>query len=274
MREIKLSFLIIKLTFSFILSVTCLVNAQVPELKKNINKKSDWDFSITPYGLFAFNSTDVGGTQIRQSFNDLNSITNAGFQLAAHTRFKRFHLFFDGTWANLGDKTSNAGLKIDLEIIQRIFAFNLGYNVYENFHFKENEVLKGWRLIIDFGAKYWKNDLFLNYSLSHNDNILLNGTLNQLTDWWDLMLGAKADLHISNKFSLNVSMDIGGFGIGNSSKFTYDFLYLNMFKVSKLITINAGFRNFNYKRSDVSSSESLDTNVNVFGPLIGASFRP
>ena len=36
--------------------------------------KKDWGFSITPYALFASQSTDVGGEKIRQSFNDLASV--------------------------------------------------------------------------------------------------------------------------------------------------------------------------------------------------------
>ena len=64
----------------------------------------------------------------------------------------------------------------------------------------------------------------------------------------------------------------GGFGIGNSSKFAYDFTYLNAFRVSRLITINAGFRNFRYRRVDGEGADELETRVNVLGPFLGVSF--
>lgn len=70
-------------------------------------------------------------------------------------------MFFDGTWANLGDKTDNDILNLEHDIIQNILAFKLGYTVYENFDFEEDEVLKGWSLITSIGTKYWKNDVNL-----------------------------------------------------------------------------------------------------------------
>jgi hypothetical protein len=42
--------------------------------------RDDWGLVLTPYAFLAAQSTDVGGTALRQSFNDLASITNLGFQ--------------------------------------------------------------------------------------------------------------------------------------------------------------------------------------------------
>lgn len=232
----------------------------------------DWGFSITPYGLLAFNATDVGGTKIRQSFDDLVNATNAGFQVVAEARYKRFYLSFDGTFASLGNVSEGSILKTDLEIIQNILDFKFGYNVYQNFNFSEDEVLNGWMLILNAGVKYWKNDVRFKYSISHEDSVLDSGNINQVQDWTDLMIGLKTKFYISKKFLLSTEFNVGGFGIGDASKFAYDFIYLNSFKVSKLITINAGFRNFMYRRVDKSTDGDLKTKVNVFGPLIGASF--
>ena len=41
----------------------------------------EWGIAVTPYDLFASNSTDVAGQKIRQSFSDLASLANAGFQM-------------------------------------------------------------------------------------------------------------------------------------------------------------------------------------------------
>ncbi|WP_298534604.1 hypothetical protein [uncultured Algibacter sp.] len=257
----------IALLFVFIIIVRN-SNAQ----NSNPTNQKHWSFDITPYGLLAFNSTDVGGTRIRQSFSDLVSITDAGFQLAAEAKYKKLHLIFDGTWATLGDSSNDSYLNIDLKIIQNILTFKIGYTVYENFNYDEDEILKGWSLTPNIGAKYWKNEVQLQYSLSFEDDILINDNINQLADWWDLMIGLKSEFFISNKFMLSVNLDIGGFGIGNSSKSAYDFVYLNTFKVSKLISVNAGFRNFKYRRVDASENGNLETNVNVFGPIVGATF--
>lgn len=239
-------------------------HSQSSENAQSANK--DWAFNITPYGLLAFNSTDVGGTRIRQSFSDLVSITEAGFQLATEVRYKKLRVAFDGTWATLGDKSNDSFLKIDLKIIQNILAFKLGYTIYENFNFKDDEILKGWSLTPNIGVKYWSNEVKLQYALYFEDELLTNDSLNQFADWWDLMIGLKSAFYISNKFMLSISLDIGGFGTGSSSKSTYDFVYLNSFKVSKLIAINTGFRNFKYRIVDVGDAGDFETTVNVFGP--------
>jgi len=234
--------------------------------------KKDWGFSITPYALFASQSTDVGGEKIRQSFNDLASVTNSGFQIVGKARYKRLSFSFDGTFANLGDEATKGPLIIKLNINQNILDIKFGYMVYENFEFNEDEILKGWALNLNVGTKYWKNKIGLDYSLIFNDNIIDNGSIEEVQHWWDLMVGINTNFVISKKFMLSVGGNIGGFGIGDSSKFANDFTYLNSFKLSKLIIINAGFRSFKYKRVDGMGDDKLKTTVNVLGPVLGVSF--
>jgi hypothetical protein len=65
-------------------------------------KEDNWRFIISPYALLAGQATDVGGEKIRQSFNDLTSLTNFGFQLYTVIMYKKWLLSADGTYANLG----------------------------------------------------------------------------------------------------------------------------------------------------------------------------
>jgi hypothetical protein len=234
--------------------------------------KKDWGFSITPYALLASQSTDVGGEKLRQSFTDLYSLTNGGFQIVGVARYKRLFVAFDGTFANLGQSLNEEPLLLNLNIDQNILDFKVGYTVYENYRLNKDEVLQGWDLSFNAGAKYWKNDLTLDYSFVLFDQLLSSGSINELEDWWDLMVGVKTNFVISKKFMITVMGDAGGFGFGNSSKFAYDFTYLNSFKVSKLITINAGFQNFRYHRIDGTGEDELETTVNVLGPVLGISF--
>ncbi len=77
---------------------------------------------------------------------------------------------------------------------------------------------------------------------------------------------------IRQSFNDVVSLTNFGFGIGNSSKISWDFTYVNTFKVSDLISITAGYRTFKYTREDGEGDEKLETTVNAFGPLLGVSF--
>lgn len=236
------------------------------------NESKDWGYSITPYALLAAQSTDVGGERIRQSFNDLSSITNAGFQIISTLRYKRMSLSFDGTFATLGVVESNGGLEVDATIKQNILDFKYSYLVYNNFEYEEENVLHGWSIDIGVGAKYWKNDVHVDASLSWQDQVLFDETiLTENQEWWDLMVGTKMKFIITQKFLLSVAYNVGGFGISNSSKFSHDFTYINSFQVHKNVLINAGFRAFRYRRVDGAGASELETIVNVLGPLLGVS---
>jgi len=236
------------------------------------NHMKDWGFSITPYALIAAQSTDVGGEKIRQSFNDLTSLTNSGFQIRAGVRYKKFLFTYDGTFADLGHKTIEEPLLIDISINQNISDFRFGYIVYNNYKFDEEEVIKGWSLTANVGAKYWRNKINLDWALVNDDTTIVDGSFSELQEWWDLMVGINTKFIISNKFLLGVDLSAGGFGIGDASKFAYDFTYLNSFKIRKHIIIDAGFRNFRYNREDGEGENELETTVNVLGPLLGISF--
>ena len=241
-----------------------------PEFTRK-EKAKDWGFAITPYALLAAQSTDVGGEKIRQSFSDLSSMTNAGFQIITGVRYKKWTVAFDGTFATLGINEVQGPLNVDVEIKQNIFDLKLSYLVYDNFEISHENVLDGWSLEVSVGGKYWKNDVNIAYSLIINDDPLLDESFTELQEWWDLMIGFNTRFVISPKFLLSVSANIGGFGLGDSSKFSHDFTYINSFKVHKHILVNAGFRSFRYKRVDGTGENELETTVNVLGPLLGVS---
>lgn len=271
MREITVLFLLVSIGFT--------VLAQEPEeYQEEVHtdfgapeKAKDWGFAITPYALLAAQSTDVGGEKIRQSFSDLSSMTNAGFQIVTGLRYKRWTLAYDGTFATLGVNEVQGPLTIDVEIIQRIFDLKLSYLVYNNFEVSDKSVIDGWSLEISAGAKYWKNDVNIAYSVIINDIPILEDNFPELQKWWDLMVGVKTRFIISPKFLLSVAGNVGGFGISNSSNFSHDFTYINSFKVNKHLLVNAGFRSFRYKRVDGEAEDELETVVNVLGPLLGVS---
>ncbi|MCK5855903.1 MAG: hypothetical protein KAG64_00340 [Bacteroidales bacterium] len=248
-----------------------------------VAKMNDWGFEITPYALIASQSTDVGGEKLRQSFSDLSSLTNAGFQIIAAARYKRSILSFDGTFATLGSDFSSSGNLVSttayLTIKQRILDLKLSYIVFDNFEIKNKNVIKGWALEVGVGAKYWSNDIKIDYVFTienplpgQNDKVI-EGSEAIPQKWWDLMVGAKTTFVVTEKFKIVVMGNIGGFGIGNSSKFAYDFTYFNNLRVLDWLSVDVGFRNFYYKRiDDEGKANELTTKVNVLGPALGVTF--
>lgn len=86
------------------------------------------------------------------------------------------------------------------------------------------------------------------------------------------MLGAKARIFLSRSVLVGLTANAGGFGIGSSSDFSWDFTYVNTFKVSDLILVTAGYRTIKYNRTDGEGEDELKTSVSAFGPLLGVSF--
>lgn len=249
------------------------LSGQVTDLNFNEKKdRKDWSFSLTPYALLASQSTNVGGNRITQSFGELSSLTDAGFQLIAAVRYKRFGLALDGTWARLGKEATQGPLALDVKVKQKILDFKGSYVLYETFQMEDNRVIDGWSLEVLGGAKYWSNDLNVDYTVFLGQQPVLEGTIEEPQDWWDMMLGVRTTISLAPKVLLSSWINFGGFGIGNSSQFAYDFTYLNVFRVSRLMSINAGFRNFRYRRLDGEGDSELETRVNVLGPFLGVSF--
>jgi hypothetical protein len=239
---------------------------------KKVNDRKDWGFSISPYVWLAGNATDVGGEKLRQSFNDLASLTNFGFQMATTARYKRFTATLDWTYAHLGAELGNDALIVDAHIYQWIVDPKLGYIFYDKIDYNEKSVIAGWSMEANIGAKYWVNDINVDYSFLILDKIPIDGSIGEKQGWWDLMLGLKTKFVLSKFVLLSVGADVGGFGIGNSSKFAWDFVYSNTFKVSKLLMVSAGYRSFRYNRVDGVGEDVLKTKVNAYGPFIGVSF--
>lgn len=238
-----------------------------------VSERKSWGFSISPYAWLAGQSADVGGEKLRQSFNDLSSLTNFGFQLSAQARYKRFLLRFDGTYADLGAGGGSSLLNVDFTLNQYIIDTKLGYLFYDDIHYKEDEVIAGWSIEGRVGAKYWRNDIGVNYALGPDgEPPLLEGSIDELQDWWDLMLGVHSSIVLSKRVLLGVGADIGGFGIGNSSDLSWDIHYYNTFRITKLINVTAGYRSFNFNRTEGEGEETLETRVRVYGPMIGVSF--
>lgn len=237
-----------------------------------LSDRKDWGFTLSPYAWIAGQSTDVGGEKLRQSFNDLSSLTNFGFQLSSSLRYKRYILSFDGTYANLGSGVGADALKVDFSIDQWIIDSKIGYLIFDDIHYNENEVIAGWSIEGNIGLKYWSNDVNINYGVYWNDAPLIEEEINELQKWYDLMLGVKTRIILSKYVLLGIGGNIGGFGIGNSSKLSWDFTYVNSFRMSDLITVSAGYRHFKYNRVDGEGSEQLETTVSAFGPMLGVSF--
>ncbi|MFD1315609.1 hypothetical protein [Namhaeicola litoreus] len=236
--------------------------------------RRDWRFKLAPYAWLAGQATDVNDERLRQSFNDLTSLTNFGMQLAGKIYYKKWFVSSNLTYAKLGDDGQESFVQYDLGINQIILDNKIGYVLIDHLDYDNNDIIDGWAMEVTLGAIYWLNDINFKYTIPIGDILPpITGNLSETQKWWDPVVGTSFRLILSKSVLMSLQTNIGGFGLGNASDFYYDLSYLNTFKVSKLLTVTAGYKTFQYKRIEGSGEERIKTNVTTFGPLLGVTMN-
>ncbi len=239
----------------------------------DIKERSLWSFKLAPYAWLAGTATDVGSEKIRQSFNDLYSLTNFGFQMLAQARYKKWTLSTNLTYAKLGSEITEGRMLIDFAVDQIILDTKLGYTLIDKIDFGD-DVIHGWAMDATIGAIYWSNDI--NVDVDMDTPIDIPGfpvNISEKLTYVDLVVGTNFRIILSKSVLLGLSANIGGFGIGNSSKLYWDLSFVNTFKVSKLLTVTAGYKTFTDKTVSGEGEDEIKTNIKTFGPLLGVAFN-
>jgi len=89
------------------------------------------------------------------------------------------------------------------------------------------------------------------------------------TDWWiDPIVGARLGADVSEKLSLVLVGNIGGFGIGSASKFSWETLLFARYRLGEHWSLAAGYRALGYERE----SSDLTLELIQHGPVLGALY--
>ena len=205
---------------------------------------------LMPYLVLAGMGGDVtvqGRTaSFSQSATDI--LSNLQFGVMGRTRvtYKRWIVGLDGTYMGLGAANNAADAGVDQVIVEP----SLGYKVAPFL-----EVLGG--------ARY----------NSISTDLKFRGPLavevSEQKTWWDPFFGGRVIIPFGKKYSVTARLDIGGFGAGSKVAVNAEPLF-NM-KVSKLMTLNAGWKFYyvDYKED----SANFRYAALAQGPMIGATLR-
>jgi hypothetical protein len=212
----------------------------------------------------------VGGKALRQSFNDLASITNLGFQLRALIRWRWVLFTADWTYANQQSETVIWRTSIDMQLNQHILDMKIGGKVHDSRTPQQNGGIGIW---IAIGGRYWDNTVEFT---TRTEPILPGGTPSLTTTetgqtWWDPVLGISLHFPVTPNVGFLVRATGGGLGIANASSYLWDAEFVALFRVSQRFMISAGYRQFKYDRTDGSGDDEVRQTVTVTGPAIGLS---
>ena len=231
----------------------------------------DWGLAFTPYAWFAAQSTDVGGQALRQSFNDLASITNVGFQGRMLARWRWVTFAADWTYSDMASSQEIGRITARQSINQHILDMKLGGKVFDSRTPEQGGGVGVWAAA---GARYWDNqtEVILEREPVLPGGAVLADTLDAAQGWWDPVLGVTLQFPVTPSVSFLVRATGGGLGIGDASSYLWDGEFGALFRISRRWMISAGYRQFKYERTDGEGEDKVKQTVSVVGPEIGVSF--
>lgn len=223
----------------------------------NPGPEEPWQWSFTPYLWAAGIKGDnrIGSlptASIDQSFGDVLDNLDFSFMGAVEVRRGKWMLWLDTIYLSLSQDGALQGpnySKANLDVEQTMVSMSAGYRVWEG------------PLLLDAlgGARYTR---------VRTDLTLAPGLLPQLNashrgQWWDPLVGLRAQLPLGQGWSLVGYSDIGGFDLG--SRLTWQFLVGINYQFSQHLVARVGYR---YLYTDYDHDDYL-YDMTISGPYLG-----
>jgi hypothetical protein len=228
--------------------------------------KNGWSFALTPYLWIAGISGTVNTPfqrvpeqKVEADFGDvLSNISGLAFMGAGEVRYGRFGLIGDITTLTLeSDVATPRG---------QLFSGGKG-----RVSATTGMVLGSWRALEDgkntldlaAGVRPWS----LTTKLTLEQGLLPGRTVKPSASWVDPLLGLRYSRRLGANWSATLYGDIGGFGAG--SEFTWELFGSVNYQVTDAISLRVGYRHMQVDHRHMGT----ETNINLSGPIIGATFR-
>jgi len=213
-------------------------------------ENSPWHFDLSVYGLAAGMSGDVAvrgvPVDVDVGFDDIWDNLKFGAMGSARLGYQKWTLSTEVIFMDL-ETTKNS---FTAEAEQWMVQPALEYQVCPH-------------LGLYAGARYNSIDAELNGPIIGNPS----GT----ESWWDPIVGARVSLPLGEKFSFNVTGDVGGFGVG--SDLTWQaFPYLN-WRFARHASLQAGYRFLYTDYENGSGATYFKYDILSSGPQLGVTFH-
>jgi opacity protein-like surface antigen len=222
--------------------------------------------------------TDRGSASMHVSFSDLLKNLNVAGMLRARAQLDKFSIVFDGEYMDLESdrehRTIRLGPRGNLEIDANakaeldmwIMELNGGYQLFQTrspyavgdaspMHFTTE--LYG-------GARYYSMKPSIDVNIGNFSN-----TFGERTTWVDGVVGLRFGMDLSKTVNFGVQGDVGGFDIGNSSKFSWSQITSLGWDVTDSMRIYLGYKFLDWKK-DLGDSKYK---IQLRGPFLASSIR-
>jgi opacity protein-like surface antigen len=239
-----------------------LISCFVFFLSQNVASAADeWEYSATFYGWFPgvsnTVSTPLGEVEAEVDFFDILEHLELGYFGAVEGRKGRWSLIGDLQYLNLGAEAEGPkGLLFSsVEADTKIVAFT-GYGTYALI---DNT---GYSIDIGGGFRYVKATLDTQFV---GQGAVSDRSFSSETNWVDGVLAARMTLELGERLTGVAFVDVGGFGIGESSDLTWQAAAGMEYQINESWSAVGGYRHLAIERS----SKDVEFTVNVSGPYLG-----
>lgn len=206
-------------------------------------------------------------------FEDIAKLASGGFMLYAEFRYDKWFVAFDGTWATLQKdfpwRFGTAGFKS----VQRILELRAGYRVIgapagERCDCRCSPCPPPQRerfaMDVYLGARYWDNTTTLRIGVGPADF-----ESSSSDSWVDPLVGVRLGYQFAPRWAVGGRIDVGGFGIGKASSFTYRSLLGLDWRFARHWTLTLGYQVIGLDRVSGSGANRNGTDITQQGPLFG-----
>jgi hypothetical protein len=218
-----------------------------------------WHVIVAPYLWFAgvHGTVGVAGREasVHVSPSDVLNYVNLGVMVAVEPRYNRVLFPVDFMWIKLSDDEalpiSIVAVTAKSKFKQSIFTPKVGYRIFDQ---------KALKVAAVFGIRYWHLDGSLEFQPS-----LMGNTFSGSADWVDAVGGGKFQVALAPRVTATILGDAGG----ANAKLDYQVAGLLGFRVTKKLTMQAGYR---YLYVDYRPESTFVYNVRQSGVLFGVTW--
>ncbi len=219
----------------------------------------DWQFGLTVYGWLAGMSGTIktgraSGSDFDVSFSDiLDSLDTFPVMLSGEARYGRFGIVTDFIYLATKADIDTRGVLFNGGEVK---LTSLEWSVAGYYRLFDEKTFK-----LDGGAGFRLWDLSTEITLNPG---LLPGASEKVDETFvDPILALRANIALSDTWSVSLLGDIGGFGV--SSDFTWQALGTINYRAANWVDLRLGYRYLALER------DAID--VDLYGPIAGATFR-
>ena len=216
-----------------------------------------WQFAVAPYGWLAAPSgtMTIGDETAEPPEVEIDRIIDTlEFAFMGHfdMRNERWMISSDFLLANLGGHKDFDDVTVSTGLDTTLFELAGGYRVSPAF-----TLFAGARLV----------DIEMDIGL---DGLLEERRAEASKSWVDPLVGVHLFVPLSDTWWIGVRGDVGGFGVG--SELTWQAYADIGFRISKLVSVLAGYRALNIDYESGTDLETVELDLMLSGPQVAVAF--